>query len=71
MYHRRCVTKRLIGNVIRIECGEKEEVRVLCVTGKTSAISTDWLNTLLCEHLPPIKQVVYLRPYSLRMRDLI
>ncbi len=53
----------------------KEGVRVLRTTGgKSSAISTAWLNTLLCLHLPPIKQVVYLRPY-LRdkhgVRDLI
>jgi hypothetical protein len=38
---------------------------------KPSAISTAWLNALLHLHLPPIKQVVSLRPYSLRMRDLI
>ena len=39
---------------------------------KPSAISTAKLNTLLCLHLPPIQQVVYLRPYSHEgMGDLI
>ncbi len=38
---------------------------------KPSAISTDWLNALQRVHLPPIEQVVFLRPYPLQVRDLI
>ena len=39
---------------------------------KPSTISTTWLNALLHLHLSPIKQVVYLRSYSLDgMRNLI
>src|SRR5512135_2624961 len=39
--------------------------------GKPSTISTGRLHTLRCFHRPPIQQVVYLRSYSLRMRELI
>ena len=35
------------------------------------AISTGQLHTLLHFHLRPINQVVFLGPYSIRMRDLI
>lgn len=50
----------------------EEEFQVLRTADKPSAISTAWLNALLRLHLPPIKQVVFLRPYSLKgMRDLI
>jgi hypothetical protein len=36
------------------------------------AISTGLLNTLLCVHILPINQVVYLGPYSLKeMGELI
>ena len=36
---------------------------------KPSAISTAKLNALLRLHLRPIKQVVYLRPYSFPLRE--
>ena len=39
--------------------------RVLHITVKPSIISTVKLNILLCLHLLPIKQVVYLRSYSI------
>jgi hypothetical protein len=38
---------------------------------KPSVISTAQLNPLPDLHLPPIKRVVFPRPYSLRMGDLI
>jgi hypothetical protein len=31
---------------------------------KRSAISTAWLKTLPSLHLPPIEQVIYLRPFG-------
>ena len=38
---------------------------------KPSVISTAQLNPLPDLHMPPIKRVVFPRPYSLRMGDLI
>ena len=42
-----------------------------CCCTKRSDVSTGRLNTLLCVHLPPIKLVVFQRPYSLRISDLV
>ena len=36
---------------------------------KASAISTAKLNGLLRLHTPPIKQVVYLRPYPVKLQQ--
>ena len=38
-------------------------MRQLLKKVKPSTISTAKLNTLLCLHTPPIKQIVYLRSY--------
>ena len=35
------------------------------------AISTGWLNTLLCLHRRPINEVVYLSPYSEEERSYL
>ena len=49
------------------------DFKAACLIRRSSprAISTSQLHTLLRFHLLPINQVVFLGPYSFRMRDLI
>ena len=61
------------ATVARIQTSTASLLGQLLKEVKPSTISTAKLNTLLCLHPPPIKQVVFLRSYSLLrgMGDLI
>ncbi len=62
----------MLMNLTTEQDQDSEKLRVLRITGKPSTISTAKLNALLRLHLPPIKQVVFLRSYRLNVvRDLI
>ena len=38
---------------------------------KSSAISTAWLSVLPRLHVPPIEQVIYLRPYQANLWEVL